>query len=125
MRTVSTMDVSSIMIRSASRGFVSFFLNPRYRGCTAGTVFEEAVHRLCLMAGGLCHPLRSPACGRGEKHFLAHSFVNFDNCVDDRGFARTGAAGYHHGLLVIESLSASTCLAERAIFKSFCAHSMA
>ncbi len=62
-------------------------------------VFEEAVDRLGLVAGGLGHPLGGPAGRGGEQDLRPDPREDPDHRVDDRRLPGPGAAGDHHHLV--------------------------
>ena len=63
-----------------------------------GAVFQQTVDGARFATRCFRHALGGAACGGGQQNAGAHLAKEFDDGIDDGGFARAGAAGEHHHL---------------------------
>ena len=92
---VSIMEASSTTRRSHFRGVFIVFLE----ASLLNTVLQQAVNGLGLVAGGLAHSLSGPARGSRQQKFDPGFGKDFEDGIDDGGFAGPRPPGNHHHLV--------------------------
>ena len=76
------------------RGFIVFL-----EASLLDTVIQQAVNGFGLVAGGLAHSLGGPARGSRQQKFDPGLGEDFEDGIDDGGFAGPRPPGNHHHLV--------------------------